>query len=187
MRLLRLPAWWHGRGRRWRCPCEACPWWWSCPPTRHADDGPGGMAPTPLPEAQEELLAVVVLGAQHGAPALARGVEHDQRARRPRDDGTRTVHDRPGEIGIAVHLLAFEGDEDRAGLDGARVDDDLASYGRGERRRGGGPRSLRESPAWLGRSSVLLGGRGRGRDVQVGHGLGHDVHREERRGESFAR
>ena len=107
---------------------------------RHADDGPGGMAPTPLPrEAQEELLAVVVLGAQHGAPALARGVEHVRGHVGTRDDGTRTGRDRPGEIGIAVHLLAFEGDEDRAGLDGARVDDDLASYGRGRHDEGSGP------------------------------------------------
>ena len=104
---------------------------------RHADDGPGGMAPTPLPrEAQEELLAVVVLGAQHGTPARTRGVEHVRGHVGARDDGTRTGRHRPGEIGVAVHLLASEGDEDRAGLDGARVDDDLASYGRSRRDEG---------------------------------------------------
>jgi len=94
---------------------------------RDAHDGPRGMADAPLPrKTQQELLAVVILGAQHGTATRPRGDKHVGRHVGTRHDGTGTSPDGTGEIGVAVKALATEGDEDRTRLDQTGIDDDLS-------------------------------------------------------------
>ena len=65
-------------------------------------------------EGEEERLAVVVLRAQHGGAGAGAGVEHVGLDLGGSDHDGRAGLGRAGKVGVAVDLLAGEGDEDGA-------------------------------------------------------------------------
>ena len=80
-------------------------------------------------QTQEELLAVVVRGAKHRAVAGAGGLDEAGGGLSGEHDGSGARAHGGRRVDVAVDVLAREGDEDRAILDLARIDDDIARKG----------------------------------------------------------
>jgi len=92
--------------------------------SRDTADDPLGMPLAPgASKPEHELLRIVVLGAQDGAPAGAGKFQGLGRRVLRHDRAGSACLERLRDVGIAVHPLAFEGDEERPCRSLARIYD----------------------------------------------------------------